>query len=257
MPNLTVNGRNLHYAQSGAAGPTLVLVHGSGGDHTTWKPQLEGLASRARIVALDLPGHGASSGEGCDTVGAYATVVRQFLNALGRGAVLLGGHSLGGAIAQTLALDAPELLRALVLVGTGARLKVFPELFEIMARDYAEAVGFMTEHAWSSASPADLKERGRETVRATRPSVTRGDFTACNGFDVMERLGDIRLPTLVVVGEDDRLTPPKYAEFLVRSIAGAQLVRIPGAGHYVSLEQPAEVNRAIRDFLGRFEEDSH
>ena len=72
----------------------------------------------------------------------------------------------------------------------------------------------------------------------------------------MDRLGDIRFPTLVVVGEDDRLTPPKYAEFLVRSIAGAQLARIPRAGHYVSLEQPAEVNRAIRDFLGGLEEDS-
>jgi pimeloyl-ACP methyl ester carboxylesterase len=256
MPDLTVNGGSVYYAESGAGWLTLVLVHGSGGDHTTWKPQLEGLASAARIVALDLPGHGASSGEGCDTIEAYATVVRGFLTALGRGAVVLGGHSLGGAIAQTLALDAPELLDGLVLVGTGARLKVFPELFEIMARDYAEAVAFMTEHAWSSSSPADLKERGRETVRATRPSVTRGDFTACNGFDVMDRLGDIRFPTLVVVGEDDRLTPPKYAEFLVRSIAGAQLARIPRAGHYVSLEQPAEVNRAIRDFLGGLEEDS-
>ncbi|MET0151497.1 MAG: alpha/beta hydrolase [Candidatus Binatia bacterium] len=250
MPDLTVNGRSVYYAESGAGGPTLVLVHGSGGDHTTWKPQLEGLASAARIVALDLPGHGASSDEGCDTIEAYATVVRQFLTALGRGAVVLGGHSLGGAIAQTLALDAPELLHGLVLVGTGARLKVFPELFEILARDYAEAVAFMTEHAWSYSSPADLKELGRKTVSATRPSVTRGDFTACNRFDVIGRLGEIRHPTLVVVGEDDRLTPPKYAEFLARMIAGAELERIPRAGHYVSLEQPAEVNQAIRSFLG-------
>jgi pimeloyl-ACP methyl ester carboxylesterase len=131
MPELTVNGQSLHYAESGAGALTLVLVHGSGGDHTTWKPQLEGLAAAARIVALDLPGHGASSGEGCDTIGAYAAVVCRFLNGLGSGAVVLGGHSLGGAIAQTLALDAPELLRGLVLVGTGARLKVLPELFEI------------------------------------------------------------------------------------------------------------------------------
>ncbi len=249
MADLAVNGRSVYYAESGAVGPTLVLVHGSGGDHTTWNPQLEGLASAARIVALDLPGHGASAGEGCDTVAAYAEMVRQFLVELGRGAVILGGHSLGGAISQAVALDAPGLLRGLVLVGTGARLKVFPELFEILDRDYAEAVDFMTEHAWSPFSPADRKERGRETVRATRSSVTRGDFTACNGFDAMDRVGDIRLPTLVIVGEDDRLTPPKYGEFLLRTIPGAKLARIPRAGHYVSLEQPTEVNRAIRDFL--------
>jgi pimeloyl-ACP methyl ester carboxylesterase len=250
MPDLTVDGRHLHYAESGAGERTLVLIHGSGGDHTTWRPQLEGLASAARIVALDLPGHGASSGEGYDTVAGYAAAVLHFLTALGRGPVVLGGHSLGGAVVQALALDAPQSLRGLVLVGTGARLKVFPEVFDLLAKDYAEAVAFMTEHAWSPSSPAVLKERGRETVLATRPSVTGCDFTACNGFDVMSRLDEIRLPTLVIVGEDDRLTPPKYAEFLARGIAGAELARIPRAGHFVSLEQPAEVNRAIRDFLG-------
>lgn len=253
MPDLTVNGRTVYYAESGVGGPTLVLIHGSGGDHTTWAPQLEGLTDAAAVVALDLPGHGASSGDGCDTVADYAAVVGQFLAALGRGSVVLAGHSLGGAIAQTLALSAPQRLAGLVLVGTGARLKVLPELFEILARDYAEAVAFMTEYAWSPSSPAELKELGRRTVSATRPSVTRGDFTACNSFDVMDRLGEIRLPTLAVVGEEDRLTPPKYAEFLVRSIANAQLARIPRAGHFVSLEQPDEVNQAIRDFLGGFE----
>ena len=89
-------------------------------------------------------------------------------------------------------------------------------------------------------------------MSATRPAVTIGDFTACDGFDVMDRIGQVRLPTLVIVGEDDELTPPKYAEFLARTIQGARLARIPRAGHYVSLEQPDEVNRAIRSFLTGF-----
>ena len=87
---------------------------------------------------------------------------------------------------------------------------------------------------------------------ATRPAVTIGDFTACDGFDVMDRIGQVRLPVLVIVGEDDELTPPKYAEFLARAIPGARLARIPRAGHYVSLEQPDEVNHAIRSFLTGF-----
>jgi len=249
VPNLALNGLTVYYAESGVGGPTLVLIHGSGGDHTTWGPQLAALASVATVVAVDLPGHGASSGDGRDTIAGYAAVVRQFLTALGRGRVILGGHSMGGAIALALALDSPELLRGLVLVGTGARLRVLPELFEILARDYPAAVAFMTEHAWSPATPAALKDLGRKTVSATRPTVTHGDFTACDRFDVMERIGEIRLPTLVIGGEEDVLTPPKYAEFLARKITGARLARIPRAGHFVSLEQPDEVNRAIRDFL--------
>ena len=125
-------------------------------------------------------------------------------------------------------------------------------LFEILARDYGEAVAFMTDHAWSPASPPELKQHGRETVSTTRPAVTRCDFMACDGFDVMGRLGEIHLPTLVVVGAEDRLTPPKYSEYLVRSLAGAKLERIEGAGHFVSLEQADAVNRALREFLGTF-----
>lgn len=249
MALLEVNGQTLHYAVTGGGAPVLVLVHGAGGDHTTWMRQLEGLADSVAVVALDLPGHGASSGDGCHTVADYAAVVRSFLEALGRGPVVLGGHSMGGAIAQTVALAAPELLRGLVLVGTGTRLRVFPKLFELMAKDYAEGVSFLTRYAWSRSSPEALREGGRRTLSATRPAVAIGDFTACDGFDVMDRIGRIRLPALVIVGEDDELTPPKYSEFLARAIEGASLVRIPRAGHYVPLEQPDEVNCAIRGFL--------
>ena len=105
--------------------------------------------------------------------------------------------------------------------GTGARLRVLPELFGILGRDYEDAVAFMTDHAWSPALPAELKHRGRQTVSATRPSLTLCDLSACNGFDVMGRIGEIQLPAVVVVGDQDRLTPPKYSEYLVRSLVGA------------------------------------
>ncbi len=249
MPTLNVNGRTLHYTETGAGSPTLVLVHGAGGTWGTWTRQLEGLADVARIIALDLPGHGASSGDGCRAVADYAAVVQGFLGALGAGPVALGGHSMGGAITQTVALAAPDLLRGIVLVGTGAKLRVFPKLFEVMEKDYAEGVAFISGFAWSPASSLALTEGGRRAMLETRAAVTLGDFRGCDGFDVMARLGQIRLPALVVVGEDDQLTPSKYAEFLAGTIPGARLVRIPRAGHYVMLEQPDETNRAIREFL--------
>lgn len=249
MPTLNVNGQTLHYAETGGGAPVLVLVHGAGGSHVTWTRQLEGLADAARVIALDLPGHGASSGDGCRAVGDYAAAVQGFLGALGAGPVVLGGHSMGGAITQTVALAAPGLLRGIMLVGTGARLRVFPKLFELMEQEYADGVAFVTRYAWSPATAAALKDGGRRAMLETRPPVTIGDFRACDGFDVMPRVAQIRLPALVIVGEDDQLTPPKYSDFLAGQIGGAALVRIPRAGHFVMLEQPDEVNRAIRQFV--------
>jgi pimeloyl-ACP methyl ester carboxylesterase len=79
--------------------------------------------------------------------------------------------------------------------------------------------------------------------------VTLGDYLACDRFDVRDRLAEIRVPTLVVVGTDDRLTPLRYSRFLAETIPGARLVEIPGAGHFPQLEQPVRVNAAIREFL--------
>jgi pimeloyl-ACP methyl ester carboxylesterase len=249
MPTLNADGRAIHYVETGAGPPALVLVHGAGGSAGTWVRQLEDLADVARVVALDLPGHGASPGPGCREVGAYAAAVAAFVQALGAGPVVLGGHSMGGAITQTVALVAPDLLRGIVLVGTGARLKVFPKIFELMGRDHAAGVDFVNDYAWSPAAAPALKEAGRRALLATPAAVTLGDFTGCNVFDVMERLAEIRLPALVIVGDDDQLTPPKYAEHLARAIAGARLVRIPAAGHYVMLEQPEDLSDAVRTFL--------
>lgn len=249
MPTLAVNGQTLHYVEAGAGPATLVLVHGSGGRHDVWTPQLERLGDVARVVALDLPGHGGSSGDGCRRIDDYAAAVSNVVSSLGRGPVVLGGHSMGGAIVQAVALSTPHQVRGLVLVGTGARLRVLPKILELMENDYAEGVVFLTGYAWSPSSAESLKEAGRRALLQTRASVTSGDFTACDRFDVMSALGRIQAPTLVLVGEDDRLTPPKYADYLAAHIPRARLSHVPRAGHYVQLEQPEAVNEAIRRFV--------
>jgi pimeloyl-ACP methyl ester carboxylesterase len=215
----------------------------------SWVRQLKGLADAARVVAIDLPGHGQSGGDGCARIDDYVAAVRSFVETAKLGKVVLGGHSMGGAVAQAFALSDPERLDGLILVGTGARLRVLPKIFELLETNYPEGVSFINGRAFSLSTAPALKDAAKARTLQTRPRVTIGDYTACNGFDVMDRIAALRVPTLVVAGQDDQLTPPKYAQFLTQTIPGARLAMVERAGHYVHLEQPHAVNHAIRDFL--------
>lgn len=249
MPGLVVAHTVLHYEASGHGPLTICLVHGAGGSVAAWRPQLDGLADVARVVALDLPGHGRSAGDGIGSIDAGAALVLGAMDALGVDRVVVGGHSMGGAIAQTVALTAPGRTAGLVLVGTGARLRVLPELFTRIERDHADAVRFIVGLALGAGASDTLRARLVDETLRTPAATLAGDFSACDRFDVAARLGDIAAPTLVVCGDADRMTPPKYAELLGARIAGARVVVVPGAGHYVQLEQPDAVTAAIREFV--------
>jgi len=232
------------------ARPSLLLVHGAGGRGDGWLPQLSGLAREVNAAALDLPGHGHSPGPGLESIAAYAAWVMDFL-AAGPVRPVLMGHSMGGAIAQTVALTRPELLKGLILVGTGARLRVAPAILDGIKRDFRATVELIVGYAYApGADPALIKEGTRRLLQ-NRPEVLWGDFRACDKFDVLGRLGEIRLPTLIVVGEKDMLTPLKYSQFLAERIPGAVLELVPDAGHMVFLEQYQEFNRTVLDFMAQ------
>lgn len=204
-----------------------------------------------RVIAIDLPGHGKSAPPARRSVAAYAESVLEALDALGVGAAAVGGHSMGGAVAMSMALDAPERVAGLVLVGTGARLRVAPAVLQATAdpRASAEAAQVMAEWSLGARAGEALRREFAAGIEANAPGVVHGDLTACNAFDVMERLGEIRVPTLVVCGGEDRLTPPKYAQFLRDRIPGAKLELVPEAGHMVMREAPVAVAVAVGAFL--------
>ncbi len=252
MPFVEVNGSPLFYALSRGPenGPAVVLVHGAGGSHVHWPAELRRLPG-ATVYALDLPGHGRSKGKGRDTVSGYAETVVAFCDALGLTRPVVIGHSMGGAIAQTLALDFPDRISALVLVATGARLRVTAAILDGIVSNFDETVKLIASYLWSRESaPAVMMERlGVQVLRDTGPIVLRGDFVACDRFDVMSRLGEIAVPTLVIGGTADLLTPAKYAHFLAEHIPDARLKIFPNAGHVVMLEHPVEVAQAVQEFL--------
>jgi pimeloyl-ACP methyl ester carboxylesterase len=230
--------------------PPLILIHGAGGDHLHWPPELRRISGRS-VLALDLPGHGRSDGPGRGRIEDYAADVAGFLEALGVTRAVLGGHSMGGAIAQMIALDHPERVAGLVLIGTGAKLRVAPALLDVILTDSEAVLTLMADWAFGPAAPAELKELGTKAMGETEPAVLHGDFTACDLFDIRDRLAEIRVPTLVIGGTADKMMPLRFSRYLADQISGAQLEILEGAGHMMALEQPAGVVAAVTEFLGR------
>lgn len=216
-----------------------------------WLEQLRTLGRRRRAIAIDLPGHGDSEGGGADRIEAYRDVVKEFLASVGLERVVVVGHSMGGAIAQSLALAYPELLAGLVLLGTGARLRVQPQIIAGLRTDTRRTVELVTRLARAPGTPTELLRQDADTLLRTPVPVIEGDLRACDSFDLLEQIKVVTLPTLVICGTDDLMTPTTYAEHLHRQIIGSQLSLIPAAGHMVMLEKPHETSREIEAFLER------
>jgi len=246
--SVRVADRTLSYAVVRRAGPPVVLIHGAGGNRLVWPAALRRLPG-ATVYALDLPGHGRSGGAGRERIGDYAADLVGFLDGVGEERAVLIGHSMGGAIAQTVALTAPERVSGLVLLSTGARLKVSPSILEGLQRDFRAVVRLTAEWAWGPGADPALVAEGQRAMEETGPQVLLGDFLACDRFDVRERVGEIRAPTLVATGSEDRMTPPRFGRWLADNIPGARFLLVEGAGHFLMLERPREVAAAVEAFL--------
>jgi len=250
MPFVHINEEEVFYAETRSpnARLTMVLVHGAGENHLVWPAQLRRVDGLT-VHALDLPGHGKSSGHGRASVEPYVQVVRGFLDALGVERAVITGHSMGGAVAQQFALTYPTRTAGLILMATGAKLRVAPQILNGILTDTTATLDLVTRLEWGPNAPEQLVQLGRMQMAETNPEVAAGDYAACDAFDVRDHLGQIVAPTLVIGGTVDQMTPRKYAEFLAEKIPGAQLVIVEGAGHMVMLEYPDQVAQHVEQFL--------
>lgn len=249
MPFIKIGGENIFFSHSKSdSNDALLLIHGSGGSHRHWHESLRNLPG-INVYGLDLPGHGQSGGQGRKHVEDYADFIESFVSELKLHRVTLAGHSLGGAIAQMLALRSPKWLSCLILVGTGARLRVSPAIIDGLLNDFPNTIDLICDYAFGPSASASLIQAGRADFLKNMPEVIHGDFSACNQFDLMEKVSEITFPALVVSGSADRLTPVKYGEFLYRKIPGANFSVIDDAGHLMGLEKPEIFVREIKGFL--------
>ncbi len=250
MPETTVHGCNVHFQDTvKSSRRTVVFLHGAGASHRIWRDQWAGLKGTARLVIPDLPGHAESSGTARESIEEYAAWLSDFVADLGVDKFILAGHSMGGAVALAAALSKLRGLDALVLAGTGAKLRVSPAIFEGFTNRFLEfAPEFVDMLLAKDTGPALREELGAD-ILSIRPSVLLADLRACDAFDVRDRLGEIGVPTLIISGDEDPLTPLRYGEFLATGIRGAVLKIMRGAGHAVMLEKPTEVNNVIASFI--------
>lgn len=249
MPTLA----GIYYAQFNEGRkdePPVVLIHGAGSSHLAWPSELRRLAGQ-RVLAVDLAGHGKSSGVAQQNIQAHTEQLVDFLAAMGLYQAVFVGHSMGGAIALDMAVRHPTHVAGLGLIATGAYLGIDPGFLENLSNPLTvgSALQYFAARAFSAQCAPGLVERCMQVMRATRTSVLYGDWRGCAQFDLREEVSHIEAPAWVIAGSEDQLTPLAYAHFLADRIPAARLQTISGAGHMVFLEQPGKVAQGLTQFL--------
>ncbi len=232
--------------------PSVVLLHGAGGNYLSWPTQIRRL-DNLHVYAPDLPGHGKSDGRGLQTIDDYAHHIRAWMDAIQLPRAVIVGHSMGGAIALSLAVQHPQYVVGLGLMATGAQLKVADAILDNASRaeTFPLVMDTLKKWAFGPTAPASLIKTAIQRIAETRPSVLHSDFLACNAYNLTGKLSAIHIPALVLCGDADRMTPARLSQYLADHLPDAELRIFPQAGHMLMLEYPDEVAAALQAFVHR------
>ena len=241
----------LHPAEFAGHRQNLVFVHGSGGEHTSWVYQYSRLHKQFNMVAVDLPGHGLSTGDGESDVDRYCFWIKKLLDVLQLTKPVLVGHSLGAAIVMKFAVLYPQDIIGIVPVGGGFKLPVNPHWLAGLKTDPALTVELACKYSLAEENRPRFFEALKKSLAKARMDVFFGDLTACDKLDLTADIDRIKVPTLVVCGTEDKMTPASFSRRIAESISGAKLCLIEGAGHMVMLEKPAEFNMVLSKFASK------
>jgi 3-oxoadipate enol-lactonase len=256
----TVNGIETYYEIHGKEGaPWLLFSHSLACDVRMWDGQIAAFKDRYRVLAYDTRGHGRSAApKGAYTLEQMADDLHALLKHLGIQKAHYCGLSMGGMIGQTFALKYPGIFQSLILCDTTSR---YPAAAAAMWQDrirIAEAQGMKplvqpTLERWFTepfrrGKPQEVAKVASQIEKTPVPGYV-GCCNAIPKIDVTARLKEIKLPALVICGEDDPGTPPAMAREIHANLPGSKLVLIPQAAHLSNIEQPEAFNRALADFL--------
>ncbi|MRX09922.1 alpha/beta fold hydrolase [Pseudoduganella sp. FT25W] len=230
--------------------PTVVFIHGALNDHSVWSTQRHYLAQHDHpVLALDLPGHGATPGPALDTIAAMADWLLATLDAAGIAQAALVGHSMGSLIALEAAAKAPQRVSHLALLGCIFPMKVADALLDTARNDEMRAIDMVTK--WShTPGHADTETLRQLMRRMAGANLLYTDLAACNAYDHGEAAAQtVRCPALFIFGAADVMTPPKAARLLTAAMPHAETATLE-AGHAMMAEQPDAVSEALAAFIG-------
>jgi pimeloyl-ACP methyl ester carboxylesterase len=235
-------------ANFGAHQQSLVFIHGSGGNSSAWAFQYANLHKYYNIAAIDLPGHGKSSGRGEQDIFEYVLCFKEILDVLKVERPILIGHSLGAAIALGFAVKYPQDLSGVAAVGGGLTMPVTPDILDGFRQAPEFVLDLMCKFSLAKANRPVLQDALRKSLGEASVDVVAGDMLACSKYDLTGELPNITVPVLSICGAEDKMTPPSFSEQIAAGIDGATLVIVEGAGHMVMMEKPAAFNDAVQDF---------
>jgi pimeloyl-ACP methyl ester carboxylesterase len=257
---LSVNGSEVFVATGGRAFdptlPTVVFLHGAGFDHSAWAQHSRWFAHHGfSVLAPDMPGHGRSPGPALATIAAMADWTAALLDAAGAAKAKLVGHSMGSLIALETATRHPAKVSALSLIGTAATMTVGPDLLAAAEANDSAAIdmvsiwglGFRAELGGSLAPGLWMHGEAQSVLRHCQPGVLFSDLSACNSYqDALAAAAQVTVPTTLILGERDMMTPAKAGKALGAAIVNARIVVLPGAGHMMMAERPDQLLTALR-----------
>lgn len=257
---LSVNGAEVFVATGGRefdkSQPTVVFLHGAGFDHSTWALHTRWFAHHGfGVLAPDLPGHGRSAGPSLSSIADMADWTAALLHAAGAEKAHLIGHSMGSLISLETAARHPDKVSALSLIGTAATMTVGPDLLRAAEANEQDALdmvsiwglGFKAELGGSLAPGLWMHGGAQAVLKHCLPGVLFRDLSACNAYaSALEAAATIKVPTTLILGERDMMTPTKAGKALAAAIPHAKTVVVPGAGHMIMAERPDELLAALR-----------
>jgi len=230
----------------------MLFIHGSGGEHSLWSFQYARLNKNFNIIAVDLPGHGSSEGRGENDINVYSAWVKKLLDVLQLKNVIIAGHSLGAAIALTFAADFGSMINGVVSVGGGLKMPVNPAIFELLKKDPETAFELMCKFSLAKENRIKLAEPLKKSMAAANIEALYNDLVACDKMDLTDKVKKVNLPSLIMCGEEDKMTPPQLSQDIAANIKGSKTCFIKGAGHMVMMERPEEFNNALITFAQSF-----
>ncbi len=227
-----------------------IIIHGAGGSHLSFPKELR-QSTIINPLLIDLSGHGLSTGNGHETIDEHAEDIISVMDAMDIQTARLMGHSMGGAVSQQIAIDHPERVARLILIGTAGKFEVNHVLINGIVDNPADTIQLLTQWMWAKSVPDIFREMSADMMSKIDPFTIQCDYIAANDFDILHQLANIQQPALIIGGEKDKMAHRDLSYQLADGLPNATLVILSDAGHMMHLEQPEHVTHLIEEWLAK------